>query len=371
MSIRQGKNIIAGKGGDLNNPYSLFDCKFSDHTLNNASWLRADTFTWYDGNVYVDAYEHLVQDVQNAPVESEIIEGVTIYFYKCSDGHKVIGYDQYTDERVIHAYNSTGVAWYYILDTTNKRFKLPRTKWGFKGVRNVVGNDIVESLPNIKGQLMVDPYNVNSNAFYGLSGAFYEITTTGTFASYGNAGESTKNDVAIFDASRSSSTYQDNAPVQERGTQMYLYFYVGETVQNANLIDAGRIAEQLTNKVDLDTNNLSVTGKANIVSYCMPDYYQQIYNPIGSPVVAGTLIQVQKDSLVTVWGIDSYTEDYYVFVTDETSNPVKFAVGRRFDDTDGNTESTSFSFQVPKGWYFTCTAEAGFEYRIFPYRGAN
>ena len=32
---------------------------------------------------------------------------------------------------------------------------------------------------------------------------------------------------------------------------MYLYFYIGETVQNANLIDAGRIGEQLATKTDM------------------------------------------------------------------------------------------------------------------------
>ena len=30
-------------------------------------------------------------------------------------------------------------------------------------------------------------------------------------------------------------------------SDLYLYFYVGETVQNANLINAGRIEEKLSN----------------------------------------------------------------------------------------------------------------------------
>ena len=34
-------------------------------------------------------------------------------------------------------------------------------------------------------------------------------------------------------------------------SDLYLYFYVGETVQNANLIDAGRIGEQLATKTDM------------------------------------------------------------------------------------------------------------------------
>ena len=53
-----------------------------------------------------------------------------------------------------------------------------------------------------------------------------------------------------------------------------LYFYVGETVQNANLIDAGRIGEQLANKVDINFNNMnpSQTSKNTIVGWGMPDY---------------------------------------------------------------------------------------------------
>lgn len=44
-----------------------------------------------------------------------------------------------------------------------------------------------------------------------------------------------------------------------------LYYYVGETVQNANLIDAGRIGEQLANKVDISNTQWATNA-------CMPDY---------------------------------------------------------------------------------------------------
>ena len=38
--------------------------------------------------------------------------------------------------------------------------------------------------------------------------------------------------------------------IETSDSDLYLYFYVGETVQNANLINAGRIGEQLANKQD-------------------------------------------------------------------------------------------------------------------------
>ena len=60
MSIRQGKKLIASSA---TNGFNLFDCKWADHILNNISWLRADTFSWQSGDVYVAAYEHLVGDL--------------------------------------------------------------------------------------------------------------------------------------------------------------------------------------------------------------------------------------------------------------------------------------------------------------------
>ena len=40
----------------------FFNC-LSDHLINEISWLRADTFSWQSGSVYVRAYQHLVDDI--------------------------------------------------------------------------------------------------------------------------------------------------------------------------------------------------------------------------------------------------------------------------------------------------------------------
>ena len=42
----------------------------------------------------------------------------------------------------------------------------------------------------------------------------------------------------------------ETSGIETSDSGLYLYYYVGETVQNANLIDAGRIGEQLANKQD-------------------------------------------------------------------------------------------------------------------------
>ena len=55
------------------------------------------------------------------------------------------------------------------------------------------------------------------------SGAFYQGSGTSTGGQF--MGRYTSNE-QLFDASRSSSTYQDNAPVQQKAVQMYLEFYL-------------------------------------------------------------------------------------------------------------------------------------------------
>lgn len=222
---------------ELNNPYSLFDFKWTDHEQNNLSWTRGDTFDWKPSATYPSAYNELLSEYNNSESVEETESGIT--FKRTLKGYKIALADQET--AIQSRYETYGIAWYYILDTTNTQFKLPRTKFGFEGLRGNVGDDIAESLPNITGNVGWVPYNVNAQ-----SGAFgVEKGSANDRNSY-----ITGHETIVFDASRSSSAYKDGAPVQERATQMYLYFYVGETVQNANLIDAGRIGEQLANKQD-------------------------------------------------------------------------------------------------------------------------
>ena len=150
----------------------------------------------------------------------------------------------------------------------NKRFKLPRTKYGFVGLRDTVGKYVPESLPNIKGNLRnVASANDNTNPD-GVFEAFDPVARTGYPSAYGSAQSYN------FNASRSSSAYQDNAQVQQRATQMYLYFYVGQFNQSATEQTAGLNSELFNGKVDLNLNNMnpSSTSKHTIVGWGLPDY---------------------------------------------------------------------------------------------------
>lgn len=249
MSIRRGNKIIASR---ITNGFSLFDCKWSDHILNNISWLRADTFSWQSGDVYVAAYEHLLEDFENRVGKgtdsdgwlTETIDGVTVYYIVAPDGHKISVYD---NEANIHElYEKTGVAWYYILDKANKRFKLPRTKFGFTGIRDGVGRYVEAGLPNIYGS-----FNAYS---YGEGGGTDIVTSKiGSANALASGSQSSYNfNNFSINASRLSSVYGNSDTVQPKATEMYLYFYVGNYVEDITTIDAGKLAEAV-NDFDIDT----------------------------------------------------------------------------------------------------------------------
>lgn len=231
-----GGHIIGGSGsGSGNNGNALLSFIWSDHIVNDVSWLRADTFSWQSGDVYVAAYEHLVDDHESATLETETIGDITIRYLLAGDGHKICLTDQ--ESNIVALYEATGIAWYYILDTINKQFKLPRTKWGFTGIRSGVGGYVAPGLPNITG-------SVTSNLYSNTP------TATGSFVQGGTSNTNLRNDgggepagTLSFDASRSSSVYGNSDTVQSPATQMYLYFYVGNFEQSAIEQTAGLNAE--------------------------------------------------------------------------------------------------------------------------------
>ena len=243
-------------------PPPLFHHQWEDHLVNNISWLRADTFSWQDGTVYSAAYNHLVNDNTNGTAGTDVIAGITIYYVLGSDGHKIVltdGDQTYRTQAVEALYNATGVAWYYILDTTNQRFKLPRTKFGFTGLRDTVGKYVPAGLPDHNHYYDAKAnhgYNGSTvyEGFWGNGDAYTGSTVRGTFSN----------------ASSSNSIYGNSTTVQPPATQMYLYFYVGQYTQTATEQTAGLNSELFNGKLDLDASNLSTQGKSLVSGLGMP-----------------------------------------------------------------------------------------------------
>ena len=202
-------------------------------------------------SVKVFAYKNstTIYQLTSGIVESqtETVGGTTITYYRAQDGHKIVLDDQATN--VASIYSATGIAWYYIFDDTNTRFKLPRSNWNFKATSNDDAGDFVDqSLPNIKGSI---------NMSVPVDGAFGSQSYTETNYTFANSATSYR---VTFDASGSSSVYQDSANVQEKATKAYLYFYVGNFEQTAIEQTAGLAQEDFQKKADTDLGNVNHNG---------------------------------------------------------------------------------------------------------------
>lgn len=306
------------------NSYDLFDVKWTDHTIKNIAWARADTFDWKDGRIYTTAYKHLKDEIvttttyyawdgsaegilytktttvetgdayyayvdgvisnrgpvyeggtesikikvdvvpvtfvrdathdiqiQELPTpETETISDITITYYLAEDGHKIVLPDQ--ESNVSSIYTATGIAWYYILDIENERFKLPRTKFAFTGLRDTVGKYVEAGLPNIIG-------NFEANAYF--SSATGAMSLKQAYHSENGGGGSTSTGGVELDASKYNSIYGNSNTVQPKATEMYLYFYLGEFT-TTSLKNAATF--------NLETINNKVTSGHEVVEFQVP-----------------------------------------------------------------------------------------------------
>ncbi len=248
-----------------NNTMSLFDFKWSDHELENVSWVQSNFSDLYE-EMYPEAFAELESESANLSTE-EVENGV--HFKRSNKGYKIVLFDSDTTSaqrtqainEIEDAYLNTGTAWFYVVDTVNRCFKLPRTKYGFVGYRgNAVGDYVPETLPNITGSLSCETEN-------------YEIfptptTCEGALSTESNIYPTTVNEIdggqgsnygqpikLNFDASHSSSIYQDNAPVQQRANEMYLYFFIGQYSQSTLENVIGADFSMINRKIDLNGEN--------------------------------------------------------------------------------------------------------------------
>lgn len=219
---------------ELNNPYTLFDSKYSPAQLFNVSWLKSDG-EYKPKATYVKAYEALLVE-SNTEVKagtSVILPSGTIYV---KHGLSVkLSTEEYTD-------------YDFVINTSDETFRLPLKNGteGMFGSGAVIGNGISLGFTNGSknagivfgvGDSSIQAPVLLSNSAYG--------TAVGSIHNGGSTGFSNGNAISVVTDPTKSGLVVANAGVVPDGWT--LYYYIGETVQNANLIDAGRMQEQITN----------------------------------------------------------------------------------------------------------------------------
>lgn len=268
MSVKQGGKTIAG--ATRYHP-DLFDFKWADHILNDAQWLMADTFSWQYGSMYKVAYAHLATDIDGKTLQSETIFDITIQFYLADDGHKICPASE--EDKILSLYNKIGVAWYYIIDTANQRFKLPRESEGNKYHGKIIktyndGNKwarlyndgwVEQGGRTNDGNFLITMANTNYSAIVSPLTMYAGERSVGNII-YRNS----VNDVTFGWGNTSSgdlswevkgwSVYANND--QYFDGKKYLYFYVGAFTQTALENTAGLNTELFNGKADLNLANV-------------------------------------------------------------------------------------------------------------------
>lgn len=246
----------------LNNPFSLFMPYWSPIELNNLSWLRSNK-QWNNGSVYVSAYEFLLEKYNAGTEQTETISDVSVTYILADNGMKIITDKSKYDELI----SASGSAFFFVLDTENTQFILPYTN-GFAQFGNELGKFTEAGLPNITG---VSSGNQDQSG--ALSGAFYLLN-----AHLKNSGGDWYASQEGFDASRCSPIYGKSDTVQPNSVTGYLYFYIGEVEQDANIIATSGLAESVSRKADNDLGNVPSSKGILVESYHNDSSWYRVYS---------------------------------------------------------------------------------------------
>lgn len=294
---------------------TYYVCNFSDGSMqtttvlvNSATVAQLESWCSSQGYTYSGASIEEFKCYKTVSASSETIEGITITYYQTNDGKKIVT----SDAEIANAeliYNATGVQWYYILDTVNQRFKLPRTKWGFTGVRDAVGKYVSESLPNVRGDTGTMEVRCNPDGTAPAANSAIQIPNVHLGST--SSAVDIKGGPLTFDASRYSSVYQNNAPVQQRATQMYLYFYLGSTDVEEIAEIAGIKAETINSKADTDLGNITNIAKTNIKELFKYDLANPISISNGTTLTKGGMLMVRAAGTNT--SIQVYVNGVYTW----------------------------------------------------------
>ena len=242
---------------ELNTPSFFGDSKYVPTKVNNLSWLKSEGQNNPKGT-YPSFYDWILENVNKGE------NG-----FKLSTATDITDYD-------------------FVINTTDETFRLPL----LDGSEDLPSDEFLNwtsYVTDIETDLPIAPYN-GYLAFFGnttaTSGYIYSKTTYLGQGSGQSTAQIFRRDVVFLKKGDSSHIYISNINgvgslkfIKAQGNGS-LYYYVGETVQNANLIDAGRIGEQLAGKVDLDLANLSSEGKEAMTAYWIASGTPNINIPI-------------------------------------------------------------------------------------------
>lgn len=242
----------------LNTTASTDPINWSQGILNlgGTSWENAP---FAEGAIYLaDSYVKI--DGEYAWKGADFLD-----YYEAKDGHKIVLSDQ--ANKVEYSYNAHGDAWYYVLDTTNKRFKLPRNKHR-KVVESGVERGVWYRLYDDGWVEQGGDFKTFTTAWTGvylglpveMADTKYHVNTTTGNSDHTDCPCAWFKHTHLLYCIAYNNNYQGSWSIcgqsavkpHTKGGEDYLYFYVGEFTQDAIINTAGVTTEVLNTKADAD-----------------------------------------------------------------------------------------------------------------------
>ena len=233
---------------ELNNPFSLLDYKYSEYELNNLSWLRSNG--QYNSKAVYPAVYDLLLKIYNG---TETKAGVSVK----------LSTETFTD-------------YDFVVNPADETFRLP-VKVKQKFYNAVSGNFPVVGDGKTLG--LSDGTGTVALGYVGGDLKQLRLYSEGVGASIGTSvstivGNDKKSYGVTTDSSKSGMVAKLSST---EVSGLYLYFYVGETVQNANLINAGRI-EEVVSQIKADKLDKSAVKAYIVESYVNGTSWYNLYS---------------------------------------------------------------------------------------------
>lgn len=190
---------------------------------------------------------------------------VDVNYYQNSEGRKICLSGQ--EDNLRKVIQLSGQAWYYILDRSNERFKLPYSenfeRFGTKNIGNYQEDMSQDFAVFCEG---ADNYYAGYPRMMNLTGniIFPEKNYTGM----AEVIPYSSNENVAWDRleGRMSNKYNAGDQVSPRATLFYLYFYLGEVTASSASVDLNGLSETVADKMDNDFGNATV-GFDPVIDY--------------------------------------------------------------------------------------------------------
>lgn len=265
-SIAVGEKVF-GRDEGIATITSIGDIDIIDDTMSNVY----DLVLTFDTGVVVTFQG--IYDSKTVTSSVDEIDDLFIFYRLTKDGHKICLPDQ--ESKISALYEATGAADYYLLDTANKQFKLPRKhkRTLIQAVNNTDGtwynlysDGWVEQGGKLSGRETTFPieFSIVPTLVFGVySGAstntpqnvYSEITTTGFTGWRTRVNAGWDSGAEDWNGYWQASGYAAESAYASAGMRLE-YYYVGNFEQDAVEQTAGINAEMFNSKADIDLGNI-------------------------------------------------------------------------------------------------------------------